>query len=41
MLGLGVYFGPSAFEAGFVSAAHSDSDIEFTIDCAKKAFKNI
>ena len=41
MLGLGIYFGPSAFEAGFVSAAHSDSDIEFTIDCAKKAFKNI
>src|SRR6056300_929021 len=41
MLGLGVYFGPSAFEAGFVSAAHSDTDIEFTIDCAKKAFKNI
>lgn len=41
MLSLGIYFGPSAFEAGFVSAAHSDTDIEFTIDCAKKAFKNI
>ena len=38
MLQQGVYLAPSAFEAGFVSAAHSDADIEFTIAAAKKAF---
>lgn len=41
MLSQGIYFGPSAFEAGFVSAQHSDEDINFTIECAKKAFKKI
>jgi len=39
MLNSGIYLGPSAFEAGFVSAAHSDEDIAFTIAAAKKAFK--
>ncbi len=38
MLDSGIYLGPSAFEAGFVSAAHSDADIVFTIAAAKKAF---
>lgn len=38
MLASGIYLGPSAFEAGFVSAAHSDADIAFTIAAAKKAF---
>ena len=38
MLDSGIYLGPSAFEAGFVSAAHSDADIAFTIEAAKKAF---
>ena len=38
MLQEGVYLAPSAFEAGFVSAAHSDADIEFTIAAAKMAF---
>jgi glutamate-1-semialdehyde 2,1-aminomutase len=38
MLDSGVYLGPSAFEAGFVSAAHTDADIAFTLDAAKKAF---
>ncbi len=38
MLESGVYLGPSAFEAGFVSAAHSDADIAFTIEAVKKAF---
>ncbi|MDO9150654.1 MAG: glutamate-1-semialdehyde 2,1-aminomutase [Methylotenera sp.] len=38
MLGDGVYLGPSAFEAGFVSAAHTDEDIDFTLQAAKKAF---
>ena len=30
-LARGVFLAPSAFEAGFVSSAHSDSDIDFTI----------
>jgi glutamate-1-semialdehyde 2,1-aminomutase len=38
MLESGVYLGPSAFEAGFVSAAHTDADITFTLEAAKKAF---
>jgi glutamate-1-semialdehyde 2,1-aminomutase len=38
MLDAGIYLAPSAFEAGFVSAAHSDQDIELTINAAKKAF---
>ena len=38
MLDSGIYLGPSAFEAGFVSAAHTDADIAFTIEMAKKAF---
>ena len=28
----GVYLAPSAFEAGFVSAAHSDEDITLTLE---------
>ena len=38
MLDSGIYLGPSAFEAGFVSAAHSDDDIALTVEAAKKAF---
>lgn len=38
MLDAGIYLGPSAFEAGFVSAAHTDDDIAFTLEAAKKAF---
>ena len=38
MLDLGVYLAPSAFEAGFVSAAHDDAVIGATLDAAKKAF---
>lgn len=38
MLENGVYFGPSAFEAGFVSAAHTDADIDATITVARQAF---
>jgi glutamate-1-semialdehyde 2,1-aminomutase len=25
----GVYFGPSGYEVGFVSAAHTDADLDF------------
>jgi glutamate-1-semialdehyde 2,1-aminomutase len=38
MLDAGVYFAPSAFEAGFVSAAHSAEDVRQTIDAAARAF---
>lgn len=38
MLNEGVYFAPSAFEAGFVSAAHGAVEINKTIESAKQAF---
>ena len=41
MLDSGIYLGPSAFEAGFVSSALSDTDIAFTIKAAEKAFASI
>ena len=41
MLVEGVYLAPSAFEAGFVSAAHTDADIDATIAAARKAFAKL
>ena len=41
MLAQGVYLAPSAFEAGFVSSAHSATDIENTLAAAEKAFAAI
>jgi glutamate-1-semialdehyde 2,1-aminomutase len=38
MLDQGIYLAPSAFEAGFVSAAHTEEDIAATIAAAKKSF---
>ncbi|SUT87980.1 glutamate-1-semialdehyde aminotransferase [Actinobacillus ureae] len=38
MLEQGVYLAPSAFEAGFMSLAHSDEDIQATLAAADKAF---
>lgn len=38
MLSQGIYLAPSAFEAGFVSSAHTESDITATIQAARKAF---
>jgi glutamate-1-semialdehyde 2,1-aminomutase len=38
MLGQGVYLAPSAYEAMFVSLAHSDSDIARTIEAARTSF---
>jgi glutamate-1-semialdehyde 2,1-aminomutase len=38
MLKEGVYFAPSAFEAGFLSAAHSAADIEATAAAAARVF---
>lgn len=40
MLAAGHYFAPSAFEAGFVSAAHSDADIATTVAAAEAVFKD-
>lgn len=39
MLTSGFYFGPSAFEAGFVSNAHTNEDIHQTIEAAKEVFQ--
>ena len=39
MLAAGHYFAPSAFEAGFVSIAHSDDDIASTVAAAEAVFK--
>ncbi|HDZ20977.1 hypothetical protein LCGC14_0254030 [marine sediment metagenome] len=38
MLEAGIYLAPSQFEAGFVSAAHSEADIAKTIEAAAGAF---
>ena len=38
MLERGVYLAPSQFEAGFVSAAHSEQDIHRTVDAAREFF---
>ena len=38
MLTEGVYFAPSAFEAGFVSSAHSVGDIDATVAAARRVF---
>jgi len=41
MLDAGVYLAPSAFEAGFVSAAHSDADVEETVRLAAAVFSAV
>ena len=41
MLKHGVYLAPSAFEAGFVSSAHSEDDIQRTIEVAELVFSKI
>jgi glutamate-1-semialdehyde 2,1-aminomutase len=39
MLERGVYLAPSAFEAGFMSSAHSEQDIADTLQAAREAFR--
>ena len=39
MLDKGVYLAPSAYEAGFVSSAHTEEHISATINAAKEAFR--
>jgi glutamate-1-semialdehyde 2,1-aminomutase len=41
MLDAGIYLAPSAFEAGFVSAAHQDADIAQTLAAADVAFRSV
>jgi len=41
MLQAGVYLAPSAYEAGFVSAAHTDADLDRTLATAEKVFKTL
>lgn len=38
MLDRGVYLAPASYEAGFMSSAHTDADIEETVDAAARAF---
>jgi len=40
MLERGVYLAPSAYEAGFVSAAHGNTEIDATLAAAREAFKS-
>ena len=41
MLEAGVYLAPSQFEAGFISTAHSETDIEKTVNAAAKVMKGL
>ena len=41
MLAEGIYLAPSAFEAGFISAAHSAADIDATIAAARQVFASL
>lgn len=41
MLGRGVYLAPSAYEAGFVSAAHGTAEIEETLKAARESFAGL
>jgi len=41
MLEEGIYFAPSAYEAGFLSAAHSAADIDATIAAADRVFPSL
>ncbi len=41
MLDAGVYLAPASYEAGFMSAAHTDEDIQETVDAAKKVMMTL
>ncbi len=41
MLRQGIYLAPSAYETGFVSAAHSETDIAATLERAEAVFKTL
>ena len=41
MLNNGIYLAPSQFEAGFISSAHTQEDLDKTLNAARKSFKSI
>ena len=41
MLEGGVYLAPSAFEAGFTSIAHGETELQITLDAAERAFAKL
>ena len=41
MLDAGVYLAPSQFEAGFISVAHSEADLEQTIRAASQVLRSL
>jgi len=41
MLAEGIYMAPSAYEAGFLSSAHTDEDVQATIDAAGRVFEQL
>ena len=41
LLERGVYIAPALYEAGFVSAAHTEADIAVTVDAAREVFKTL
>jgi glutamate-1-semialdehyde 2,1-aminomutase len=41
MLERGVYLAPSAYEAGFVSAAHGEAEVAATLEAARAAFRQV
>jgi glutamate-1-semialdehyde 2,1-aminomutase len=41
LLDRGVYIAPALYEAGFVSAAHSDDDIATTVTAAHEVFRSL
>jgi glutamate-1-semialdehyde 2,1-aminomutase len=41
MLDQGIYLAPSPFEAGFVTTAHGDSEVDETLEAARRAFRKL
>jgi glutamate-1-semialdehyde 2,1-aminomutase len=41
MLDRGIYFAPALYEAGFVSAAHTEADVQATVDAAADVFQSL
>jgi len=41
MLEQGIYLAPSPFEAGFVTTAHGDAEIDETLEAARRAFRKV
>jgi glutamate-1-semialdehyde 2,1-aminomutase len=41
MLSRGIYLAPTAYEAGFVSAAHGPAEVDATLAAAREAFAQV